>query len=128
MSMVVIRQRGNFKHTEGFFKRAKKQKFRAALDEAGRKGVEALRQATPKRTGLTANSWSYHIEENEAGAKVVFENSNVKKGYANIAILLQYGHASRNGSWVEGVDYINPALAPIFEELADKVWAEVTGT
>jgi len=128
MSMVVIQQKGSFKHTEGFFKRAKKLRFENALNDAGRKGVEALRQATPKLTGLTANSWSYHIEENNEGAKVVFENSNVKKGYANIAILLQYGHASRSGSWVEGIDYINPTLAPIFEELADKVWAEVTGT
>jgi len=124
--MIIIRQKGDFKHTEGFFKRVKEKKYYAALNEAGRKGVAALKQTTPKDTGLTANSWSYTIELNDTGARIIFENSNVKKGYANVAILLEYGHATRNGGWVEGTDYINPALKPVFEEIADKVWAEVT--
>lgn len=125
--MIVIKQRGNFKHTEKFFKRVKQtQRLTDLLNEYGQKGVEALRAATPKDTGLTANSWNYRIEMNNDGAGIYFENSNVQKGYANVAILLQYGHATRNGGWVEGIDYINPALKPVFDELAEKVWAEVT--
>jgi len=130
--MIVIKQKGNFKHTEGLFKRAKEKKFYSVLDEYGRKGVEALRAATPKDTGLTANSWSYSVVSEKSGVRLIFSNSNVKPGYAygqegvSVALLLQYGHATRNGGWVEGIDYINPALKPIFDDIADKVWAEVT--
>jgi len=125
--MIVIKQKGDFKHTEGFFKRAKERRFYNILNEYGKRGVQALSKATPKRTGKTAASWSYKINVTEGGAAIYFENSNVNKGYANVAVLLQYGHAARNGAWVEGVDYINPALKPIFDEIAEKVWAEVTG-
>lgn len=129
--MITVTQRGNFKHTEGFFKRAKTKHFYEVLDRYGREGVQALAEATPKDTGLTAASWSYEIVVEDDQARIYWKNSNVKPGYAfgqegvSVALLLQYGHATRNGGWVEGIDYINPALEPVFDELADKVWSEV---
>ena len=97
-----------------------------SLDSYGVKGVEALRNATPKDTGLTANSWSYKIEKSNNNITISFENSNINDGVP-IAIILQYGHGTRNGGWVEGYDYINPAIRPIFDELAKAAWKEVTG-
>jgi len=129
--MITITQRGNFKHTEGFFKRAKTKRFYDVLDTYAREGVQALAAATPKDTGLTAASWSYEIIVEDDQARIYWHNTNVKPGYAfgqegvSVALLLQYGHATRNGGWVEGVDYINPALKPVFDRLADKVWSEV---
>lgn len=129
--MIVVSQRGNFKHTEGFFKRAKEKRFYKTLNEYAKKGVDALAAATPVDTGKTAASWTYEVQVTESGAHIYWKNTNVKEGYAFgqqgvvVALLLQYGHATRNGGWVEGIDYINPALRPVFEEIADKVWAEV---
>lgn len=98
------------------------------LSRYGKKGVEALKAATPKDSGETANSWYYVIEHDEKNGRYTINwyNSNVKKDWFNVAIMLQYGHATRNGGYVKGVDYINPALRPIFEELADHAWKEVT--
>ena len=95
------------------------------LEEAGRKGVEALREATPKDTGLTANSWDYDITIDNAGITINWTNSNVQDGWFNVALSLQYGHGTGTGGFVEGVDYINPALQPVFDELAEKLWREV---
>lgn len=96
------------------------------LSKYGEMGVQALVEATPKRTGETANSWYYEILETPTGVSIVWNNSHVEKGYANIALLLQYGHGTRNGGYVQGIDYINPALAPIFEKIAKSAWEEVT--
>lgn len=95
------------------------------LDQYGQKGVDALKNATPKDSGLTSESWDYTIEYNNRGAKIIWTNSNRNQG-VNIAIILQYGHATRGGGYVQGIDYINPALRPIFEEMADKIWKEAT--
>lgn len=98
------------------------------LDKYGRRGVEALSNATPVDTGLTASSWYYEINRDEQNQTVTlsFNNSNVVDDWCNVAIILQYGHGTRNGGYVEGVDYINPALQPIFNKIADEAWEEVT--
>ncbi len=95
------------------------------LERYGLRGVEALSAATPVRTGMTAISWSYDIVQNEDGYSIIWKNDNINK-YVNIALILQYGHATRNGGYVQGIDYINPALKPIFDELAKAAWKEVT--
>lgn len=123
--MVKIRQSGSFKKIDRFLSKISKNHYVHILEKYGKQGVAALAAATPKDTGLTAQSWSYRIEENEKGYILTWENSNVNK-YVNIALLLQYGHGTRNGGYVSGIDYINPALAPIFEKIAGDAWKEVT--
>lgn len=95
------------------------------LDRYGREGVAALASATPVDSGLTASSWYYEIKRQNGSATITFKNSNVNKGVP-IAIILQYGHGTRNGGWVQGRDYINPAIQPIFDKLAEDAWREVT--
>lgn len=122
--MIQLRGHGNFKHLDNFFERAKEGLYISKLDEYGRKGVEALRAATPIDTGMTANSWYYTIERTRNSVSLSFYNSNVHNGVP-IAIILQSGHATRNGGWVEGIDYINPVVRPLFEEMANNMWKEV---
>lgn len=124
--MIKIVSKGNFNKTEEMLKKSGHWAKNISLDSYGVKGVEALRNATPKDTGLTANSWSYRIEKSNDNITISFENSNINDGVP-IAIILQYGHGTRNGGWVEGYDYINPAIRPIFDELAKAAWKEVTG-
>jgi hypothetical protein len=95
------------------------------LDKYGRKGVSALAAATPVDSGLTASSWSYEIENTKESAKITFNNSNIQNGVP-IAIILQYGHGTGTGGWVQGRDYINPAIQPIFDQIVDDAWKEVT--
>mgnify|MGYP000277965666 CR=1 FL=1 len=95
------------------------------LDKYGRAGVEALSSATPTRTGVTAASWSYKINRKNGSVSLDFYNSNINKGVP-IAIIIQYGHGTGTGGWVEGIDYINPAIQPLFKKLADDAWKEVT--
>lgn len=125
--MISIKQSGDFKKTEKFLKKSFGKDYINVLNKYGKQGVEALSAATPVDSGLTAVSWNYYIEQNESksGISVVWENSNVQKG-VNIAIILQYGHGTRNGGYVVGRDYINPALRPIFDKMADAAWKEVT--
>ena len=96
------------------------------LNKYGKRGVEALKEATPKDSGKTADSWKYEIIKDERGNyQIVWSNTNVVDDWANIAILLQYGHATRNGGYVKGVDYINPAIEKVFQGMADEAWKEV---
>lgn len=124
-SMVKLSSRGSFKNSFAFFKKMQSKSMYDILDKYGREGVAALSAATPVDTGLTAASWGYEIEINDKMAKISWWNSNTNKG-TPIALLIQYGHATGNGGYVEGIDYINPAMRPIFEELEKKVWKEVT--
>ena len=124
--MIKVISKGNFKKTEEMLKRSGNWSSKIDLDKYGSKGVAALKEATPKDTGLTANSWSYNITRSKNSVIISFENSNINDGVP-IAIILQYGHGTRNGGWVEGYDYINPAVRPIFDELAKAAWKEVTG-
>ena len=96
------------------------------LAKYGDRGVELLKEATPKDTGKTSESWSYDIEQDANGNwQIVWKNSNIVDGWANVAILLQYGHATKNGGFVQGIDYINPAIQKVFHEMADEAWKEV---
>lgn len=122
--MITFRQKGDFSKLNRFLERAKETVRLGDLDRYGREGVAALASATPVDSGLTASSWYYEISRSKEGATISFKNSNINKGVP-IAIILQYGHATRNGGWVEGRDYINPAIQPIFDRLANDAWKEV---
>ena len=123
--MITFRQKGDFSKTTKFLERAKHAVRLTDLDRFGREGVAALASATPVDSGLTASSWYYEITYTKAGAKITFYNSNIQNGVP-IAIILQYGHGTGTGGWVEGRDYINPAIQPVFDKLADEAWREVT--
>ena len=117
---------GSFNKTEQFLKKANKASKTINLSKYGEKGVAALQAATPTRTGATASSWYYKIEKSGSKITLSFLNSNVNRGVP-IAIILQYGHGTNNGGWVQGRDYINPALRPVFDEMVQAIWKEVTG-
>ena len=123
--MIKIRQKGDFKKLTSFLENAKEGLNIGILDKYGKKGVAALSSATPIDTGLTASSWFYKIENKNGVAKIEFHNSNVQRGIS-IALILQYGHGTKNGGYVVGRDYINPAIQPVFDELAKNAWKEVT--
>lgn len=123
--MIKFRQTGDWSKTTNFMKRLKQRKYLSFLDKYGQRGVDALSSATPVDTGKTANSWSYEIRNNDKKVSIIFKNSNIVNGVP-IAIILQYGHGTRNGGWVEGRDYINPAIQPIFDEIVKEAWGEVT--
>lgn len=123
--MVSFKQKGDFKNLTTYLTRVKDTFDINILDKYGKAGVAALASATPVDTGKTASSWSYQITRKNGRISLSFHNSNVQNGVP-IAVIIQYGHATRNGGWVEGRDYINPALRPIFEQIANEVWKEVT--
>ena len=123
--MITFRQKGDFSKVTRFLERAKESINLGVLDKYGREGVNALSSATPVDTGTTSKSWYYKIENKNGSASITFHNSNIQNGVP-IAIILQYGHGTRNGGWVEGIDYINPAIKPIFDRLANDAWREVT--
>ena len=123
--MISFRQKGDFSKLTRFLERAKNLVHLSDLDRYGREGVAALASATPVDTGKTAASWYYDIKINRESASITFDNSNIQNGVP-IAIILQYGHGTRNGGWVEGRDYINPVIQPIFDKIAEEAWKEVT--
>lgn len=123
--MISVRQKGDFSKTMRYLGKLQKAIRLADLDKYGQEGVAALASATPVETGQTANSWYYKIERRGSSASISFHNSNIQNGIP-IAIILQYGHATRNGGWVQGRDYINPAVRPLFDKIADNAWREVT--
>lgn len=125
MALVVMKQSGSLKNLEGFLYKNRKRRLYQLLNEYGKQGVELLRDATPVDTGKTATGWDYEIEVSSQGVSLYWVNNNVNEGVP-IAILIQYGHATRSGSYVQGVDYINPALRPLFESMATKLWKEVS--
>ena len=123
--MISFRQKGDFSKLTRFLERAKNLVHLSDLDRYGREGVAALASATPVDTGKTAASWYYDIKINKESASITFNNSNIQNGVP-IAIILQYGHGTRNGGWVVGRDYINPVIQPIFDKIAEEAWKEVT--
>jgi hypothetical protein len=123
--MISFRQTGDFSKLTRFLEKAKEAVRLGDLDKYGREGVAALASATPVDSGQTSNSWYYEIVNRKGSATITFYNSNIQNGVP-IAILLQYGHGTRNGGWVQGRDYINPAIQPVFDKIADSAWKEVT--
>ena len=123
--MITITQKGDFHKLDNFMERLKNVIHVGELDKYGRRGVEILKAATPVDSGQTANSWYYKIDRSEGQVVIGFYNSHINDG-VNIAIILQYGHATGTGGWVEGRDYINPSLAPLFDKIADDAWDEIT--
>lgn len=115
---------GNFNNIEKFLKKVESGNMFRSLEKYGNMGVSALASATPKDSGNTANSWTYEITDSGSEYKIQWLNTNVNKGI-NIAIILQYGHGTGTGGYVRGIDYINPAMRPIFERMADEAWKEV---
>ena len=122
--VVMFRQKGDFRRTSDFLKRANRLNLDVILNQYGQEGVEALRAATPKDTGTTANSWSYVIHKGTGSITITWSNSNIVDGVP-IAVILYYGHGTRNGGYVQGTDYINPAMKPIFDKIAQRAWEEV---
>lgn len=122
--MISFKQSGNFKYIENFLRRMAEIKAMPNLDKYGRQGVAALSSATPVDSGKTAESWDYEIEEKNGSVTITWTNSNINNRVP-IALILQYGHGTRNGGYVRGIDYINPALKPIFDKIADSAWEEV---
>lgn len=122
--MIRIKHRGSFKNINRFFKRIKHGDIFKVLERHARDGVNALSSATPMDTGETAGAWDYRITINERQAKIEWTNSKMA-GRVPVAILIQYGHATRGGTFVQGRDYINPTMEPIFKNIADNVWEEV---
>lgn len=122
--MLVITRIGHFERSKNMLVRSLNMDVRKILNDYGKQGVEALASATPKKTGKTAASWSYEISKTSTGWTVTWNNSNINKG-VNIAIIIQYGHGTGTGAYVQGIDYINPAIRPVFENMASEVWREV---
>lgn len=123
--MISFRHKGDFSKLTRFMERAKETVRLGDLDKYGREGVAALASATPVDSGLTASSWYYEITNQNGRVSINFLNSNVNNGVP-IAVILQYGHGTRNGGWVQGRDYINPAVQPIFDKIVNNAWREVT--
>lgn len=122
--MIKVTSRGSFSNSLKYLDKLQSKDYLNILDKYGELGIEALRHATPKDTGKTSESWYYEIVEGTEQSKIVWYNSNVNE-HVNIALILQYGHATRGGTYVEGIDYINPAIKPTFDKLAVAVWSEV---
>lgn len=123
---IRVTTTGSFKKTRRFLRKASDKKIFNSLVRYAKEGAEALAAATPIESGKTAGSWRYEIAYADGSAKINWINDNINKGQV-IALLIQYGHGTGTGGWVEGRDYINPAIQPIFDEIRDKIWKEVTG-
>ena len=121
--MISVKSKGDFRNTEKFMKNARTKKLMSILKQYGEEGVAALMVATPLDTGRTASSWRYEIKVENNCVRLEFHNDNIQNGVP-IAIILQYGHGTGTGGWVEGRDYINPAIQPVFDKIAKSAWKE----
>jgi len=121
---ITFRHKGDFSKTEKFFHVLLNREYLNVLERYGRAGVSALASATPKDSGETAASWTYEISHDRIRSSITFVNTNIQNG-VNIAIILQYGHGTRHGGYVAGRDYVNPAIQPVFDKMADEAWREI---
>ena len=125
MAVITFHHKGNFQKTDNFLKKAKQGDYFRSLEKFAQEGVNALASATPIDSGKTAASWDYTISRSKGSVSITWTNSNINDG-VNIAVIVQYGHGTRNGGYVQGRDYINPAIRPVFDKIAENVWKEVT--
>lgn len=123
--MLRILTSGTTKGTSSFLQGLLRGDQFRDLQRYGQMGVDALSSATPRDSGITSESWDYEIHKTRAGTTIIWTNSNVNNN-ARIALLIQYGHGTGTGGYVEGYDYINPAIRPIFDQIATRVWEKVT--
>lgn len=123
--MLVFKHKGDFRKTDDFLKKMTNKRIFAKLEKYAQEGVDALSAATSVDTGQTAGMWSYEIRTTDSQVSIYWKNANVNKG-VNIALILQYGHGTGTGGYVQGRDYINPAMKPVFDKIAENVWKEVT--
>lgn len=123
--MITVKHKGDFNNIERFFNRVLKRNYLNIISDYAQIGIQALKEATPVDTGTTAESWGYEIEDSNGIMTLTFTNSCIENG-ANVAILLIYGHGTRNGAYVEGNDFVTPALEPVFRDLANTIWKEAT--
>lgn len=123
--MISLESKGSFKNTEAFLNKMAKGDIFRTLDGYGQAGVQALASATPTRTGLTAASWTYEVKKERGGWSISWRNTNMVDG-TSVAILIQYGHGTGTGGYVQGRDFINPVIMPLFDKIAEAVWKEVT--
>lgn len=124
--MISVKTKGDFKNFNKFVDRMLRHDYKQVIEKYARMGVKALSEATPIDSGDTAKSWDYEIHYSDGRTKIVWTNSNVTKSGTPVAILIQYGHHTKNGGYVQGIDFINPALRPVFTKLAEDIWKEVT--
>lgn len=124
--MVSIKSKGDFRNFNKFVKHMMDRDYEKVIDRYARMGVKALSEATPIDSGETARSWDYEVHYSKGRTEIVWTNSNVTKYGTPVAILIQYGHHTKSGAFVQGIDFINPALKPVFAKLADEIWKEVT--
>lgn len=122
--MITFSHKGNFRNTEKFLTKRNKLRIKGVLDRYGKQGVLALSAATPIDSGITADSWAYKVAISRGSVSISWTNSNVNDGVP-IAVIIQYGHGTKNGGYVQGRDYINPAMRPIFDRISQQVWSEV---
>lgn len=123
--MITLTDKNSFDKTRTYLKKRGSKSFSGILEKYGRRGVALLRSATPSDSGKTADSWDYKVEVDKNGISLVFENSNIQNGVP-VVILLIYGHGTRSGGYVKGTDFVSPAVKPLFKEIADEAWKEVT--
>lgn len=124
--MISVTTKGDFKNFNKFVKHMSRRDYLKIVEKYARMGVEALSEATPIDTGETASLWDYEIYTTKRSTKIVWTNDNITRDGTPIPILLQFGHATKDGGYVEGIDFINPALAPVFKKMVKQVWKEVT--
>jgi hypothetical protein len=123
--MFSLSSNGSFKNLENFLRKAAKFDIQSVLEAGGAEGVAALANATPTESGLAAHSWSYEVTKDGSSYTITWLNTDVENGFP-VAIMLQYGYGTGTGGYVQGRDYINPALRPIFDKIANDVWKAVT--
>lgn len=123
--MITLTSKGDFRRTEAFLKKMSRRDIFKVLSKYGQEGVAALSSATPVESGLAASSWSYEVENNRRSASISWLNHDIERGFP-VAIMLQFGYGTGTGGYVQGRDYINPAIKPIFDKIAESVWREVT--
>jgi hypothetical protein len=123
--MIILESKGEYKQTKQFLNRITHDEIYKCLNRYGQEGVVALASATPKDSGKTASSWRYELKQDANSYSIIWSNTNIVRG-TPVAVLIQYGHGTGTGGFVQGRDYINPALRPIFDRIANEVWREVT--